>query len=208
MLASNTADIYRNTGEFLENFPGSASRWCARVFGAVQPLHYGTFGGFPIKLFYFVMALALTYITSTGMMIWFKRKAQQGQPRLKPEATWRGMTTGLTLSLSLCALLATIGGELPLAAIGLATWAVALVAIRFAARPGTAVLGGWLASAGLLLAALAINATAAIGGETTSWLVNTILALIATGPAAAAARLRSRRVSNAPPVAANPVPAE
>jgi len=208
LLASNTADIYRNKGEFLEKFGGSGSQWGARLFGAVQPLHYGTFGGYPIKLFYFVMALALTYITSTGMMIWFKRKTQQGQPKPKSEAAWRGMTTGLTLSLSLCAVLANSGAELPLSMIGLAVWAAMLAAIGFVSKPLALVRWGWLASAGLLLTALAINAAAAIGGEATSWLVNMIAALIAVCLLAAAARIRPGRSSSPAVVTPEPLPAE
>lgn len=120
ILSMRSSDIYRNSGEFLEKFGGKGSEAGARVFGAIQPLHYGTFGSYPIKLFYFVLAPGLTYMPSTGMMIWFKRKMQQGQPKPKTEAAWRGMTTGLTLSLSVGAVLATSGLALPIAAICLA----------------------------------------------------------------------------------------
>lgn len=131
ILSMRTSDIYRNTGEFLEKFGGSGSPTGARAFGMVQPLHYGTFGGYPIKLLYFVLSLALTYITSTGMMIWFKRKMQQGQPKPKSEAAWRGMTTGLSLSLAATALATATQIDPPLEPIFFGVWAVSLTATYF-----------------------------------------------------------------------------
>jgi uncharacterized iron-regulated membrane protein len=192
LLSSNAADIYRNSGEYLTKMGGSGAPWGARVFGTVQPLHYGTFGGYPIKLFYFVMALALTYITSTGMMIWFKRKAQQGEPKPRSEAAWRGMTTGLTLSLASGAALAGCGFAMPLAAISLAVWAVAFTAIWWSQRPLFLVRAGWLASAVLLIMAMILNSAAAASGVATSWLVNAVLVASAAGLVLASLRLEAK----------------
>lgn len=208
ILSARSSDIFRNSGEFLEKFGGEGSEVGARIFGAVQPLHYGTFGGYPIKLLYFVLALGLTYITSSGIMIWFKRKMQQGQPKPKSEAAWRGMTTGLTLALSVGAVVATIGVELPVATIGLSIWAAVFAAIWFAPNPLSLVRAGWIAGAVLLVAAVAINTGAAIGGEATSWLVNAIAATTAASLLLASARLRPARVSPPLPAERDPIPAE
>lgn len=193
ILSTRSSDIYRNDGEFLEKFGGEGSEVGARIFGAVQPLHYGTFGGYPIKLLYFVLALGLTYITSTGMMIWFKRKMQQGQPKPKTEAAWRGMTTGLTLSLAVGALLATSGLALPVAPICLAVWAAGLAAISRSKKPIRLVRSVWLVSAGLLALAVAVNAAMSSAGDATSWLVNSVIAVCAVGLIASALRLSSGR---------------
>jgi uncharacterized iron-regulated membrane protein len=199
LLSSNAADIYRNSGEFLTKMGGSGAPWGARVFGTVQPLHYGTFGGYPIKLFYFVMALALTYITSTGMMIWFKRKAQQGEPKPRSEAAWRGMTTGLTLSLAAGAALAASGAELPLATVGLVIWAVVFVVIWWSPRPLPLVRAGWLASAALLTVAATLNSAAVADGAATSWLVNAVLVISAAGFVLASLRLEAKEEGEAEP---------
>ncbi|MEE4209914.1 MAG: PepSY-associated TM helix domain-containing protein [Parvularcula sp.] len=210
ILSMRSSDIYRNTGEFLEKFGGKGSEAGARIFGAVQPLHYGTFGGYPIKLLYFVLALALTYITSTGMMIWFKRKMQQGQPKPKSEAAWRGMTTGLTLALSVGAVAAASGLALPIPAVGFAVWVAGFAFVWFARDAVRSVRLAWAASALLLVTAAGMNALGALSGNATSWLVNAILLLSATGLAVAATRVvpnkKASRVIG--PENAHPQPAE
>ena len=189
ILASNTGDIYRNSGEFLQKIGGRGAEWGARVFGAVQPLHYGTFGGYPIKLMYFILALALTYITSTGMMIWFKRKAQQGQPKPGSEAAWRGMTAGLTLALSLGALLANIGLGAWVPSIGLALWAATFTLIWKVSRPLRLVRYVWSASALLLVGAVMVNVTSTWQSGMVFWLVNGLAASCAAALVFAAARI-------------------
>ncbi len=46
----------------------------ARLFGAVQPVHYGLFGGLGLKLLYFVAGLVLSLGIVTGTMIWLERR--------------------------------------------------------------------------------------------------------------------------------------
>lgn len=155
ILSMRTSDIYRNTGEWLAKFGGSGSPAGARAFGMVQPLHYGTFGGYPIKILYFVLSLALTYITSTGMMIWFKRKQQQGQPKPKSEAAWRGMTTGLSLGLAGTALLVAANISAPLEPVFFVLWGLSIATIYFAKDPTKMVCIQYLLTAAfLVLAAL------------------------------------------------------
>ncbi len=151
ILSMRTSDIYRNSGEFLEKFGGSGSPAGARAFGMVQPLHYGTFGGYPIKIFYFILSLALTYITSTGMMIWFKRKRQQGQAKPKSEAAWRGMTTGLSLGLAGAALAVVAGLPVSLEILFFTLWAVSIAITYFAKKMMATVRGQYVVIAVLLL---------------------------------------------------------
>lgn len=208
ILSARSADIFRNDGEFLEKFGGKGSEVGARIFGAVQPLHYGTFGGYPIKLLYFVLALGLTYITSTGMMIWFKRKMQQGQPKPKTEAAWRGMTTGLTLALSVGAVLASSGIATPIAAICLTLWAVSLAVIYVSKDTIRLVQGAWFLSAGLLFLAIALNVASTASGNATSWLVNAILAACAMGLIVSGLRIAPATNERLNRVGAAPQPAE
>ncbi len=188
ILSARTADIYRNSGKYLEKFGGSDSAAGARAFGMVQPLHYGTFGGYPIKILYFVLSLALTYITSTGMMIWFKRKKQQGQPRPRHEAAWRGMTTGLSLGLAGCAVVVAGGLSIPLEPLFFALWFVSLLGTWLSSNVETLVRYQYILTGLLLVAAsvlhlptalatgagqvtmLAIDASLAIGGILFIWI--------------------------------------
>ncbi|MEO0463147.1 MAG: PepSY-associated TM helix domain-containing protein [Pseudomonadota bacterium] len=205
VLSMRSSDIYRNSGEFLEKFGGKGSEVGARLFGAIQPLHYGTFGGYPIKLLYFVLAIGLTYITSTGMMIWFKRKMQQGQPKPKSEAAWRGMTTGLTFALSVGAVLATSGIVLPIATVCLLVWIAGLAAICTSNGPLKLVRFGWLGSAALIGVAIASNVLAGGGA---SLVVNAVLVGCAAGLIAAAFRIAPEAKVRLEPIGAAPQPAE
>jgi len=208
ILSVRSSDIYRNDGEFLEKFGGKGSEVGARIFGAVQPLHYGTFGGYPIKLLYFVLALGLTYITSTGMMIWFKRKMQQGEPKPKTEAVWRGMTTGLTVALSVGAVLAASGLALSISAISLSLWAAIITAAFIAKDTTRLVQFAWLGSAALLVVAIALNIGLSETVAATSWFINGVLAACAAGLVVSAMRLRSQAGHTAIKVGMEAVPAE
>ena len=194
ILSMRTSDIYRNSGEFLEKFGGSGSPAGARVFGMVQPLHYGTFGGYPIKILYFVLSLALTYITSSGMMIWFKRKRQQGQPKPRTEALWRGMTTGLSAALAATALITVAKLEVPLTASFLGIWAATLALIAFNRNPLRWVRYHYVAIAAVLAVVAALHFPNAIAAAAAArpLLISIDAALLATALAFVAAAFRTR----------------
>lgn len=151
ILDSDTAQIFRNDGQFLETYGGADALGGIRALAMVQPLHFGTFGGYPVKFLYFVMALALTWVTSSGMRIWFARRAQQARPVPRIESAWRGMTLGLTLGLSAATLASAMSlGEFVLQ-ICLVVWALSIAAHILGRWPAH-----WLAriimgSAGIML---------------------------------------------------------
>ena len=134
ILDSRNSLMFRNTGEFVETYGGVGAPAGIRALAMVQPLHYGTFGGYPVKILYFLMALALTWVTSSGMKIWFARREQQGRPVPKMRAAWQGMTAGLTLGLAGATLTSVAGlGSLALP-VCLIAWIAAIGA--FLVRPG------------------------------------------------------------------------
>jgi uncharacterized iron-regulated membrane protein len=45
-----------------------------QILGAIQPLHFGWFGGMTMKLIYGVLGLALTVVTHSGVTIWLARR--------------------------------------------------------------------------------------------------------------------------------------
>ena len=49
-----------------------------QILGVLQPLHFGWFGGFPVKIAYGVLGLALAVITHTGVTIWLARRRDKG----------------------------------------------------------------------------------------------------------------------------------
>ena len=132
-LDARSALMFRNTGEYVETYGGEYAPGGIRALAMVQPLHYGTYGGYPIKFIYFVLALALTWVTSSGMKIWFARREQQGRPVPRLRASWHGMTAGLTTGLSAATLVSTVGNGEAALTICLAAWVALLVV--FIVRP-------------------------------------------------------------------------
>jgi uncharacterized iron-regulated membrane protein len=128
-LAFNSSAQFRNTGAFTQYLGGSGAAAGMTAVALVPPLHYGTFGGYGIKGLYVILSLALTYITSTGMMIWFRRRTQQGSPVPRTQAAWHGMTTGLSFALGLVTLVSASGLETSLPLIAFPAWAVVALAI-------------------------------------------------------------------------------
>ncbi len=57
--------------------------WKARLHEAVDPLHFGTFGGFASQLVWFVFGLAMSFLTVSGLVIHARRLARgrAGAPR-------------------------------------------------------------------------------------------------------------------------------
>lgn len=101
-------------------------------------LHFGNFGGLPVKLAYVVFGLALTVVVATGTSIWLGKRQRRGvhEPRLR--ASWDSVVWGVPLALTwtlLARLL--VGNTAPLIAIFWLLCALFLVAaaIRPQARP-------------------------------------------------------------------------
>ncbi len=90
-------------------------------------LHFGNFGGLPVKIAYILFGLALTVVVATGTFIWLDKRDRRGKPSPRLRAAWWGLVGGVPAGLvaTLIARLA-IGNEANFVAI---FWAVCLLAI-------------------------------------------------------------------------------
>lgn len=104
-----------------------------QILGALQPLHFGWFGGLTIKLVYAALGLALTVITQSGVVIWLARKREKGAAVPHWERAWAALTWSQPLAFGTTALVAlSPGGEgyllatylLTLTATALIAWAL------------------------------------------------------------------------------------
>ncbi len=90
-------------------------------------LHFGSFGGLPVKLAYILFGIALTAVCATGIYIWLGKRRRRGidEPRLR--GAWHGLVVGtpVVLALTLAARL-VFGNDLPFALI---FWVLLLLAI-------------------------------------------------------------------------------
>lgn len=97
-------------------------------------LHFGNYGGLPVKLAYIVFGLALTVVVATGTSIWLGKRERRGlrEPRLR--SLWDAVLWGVPLALALTFLVRLLAGNgAPLAAL---FWTLAaLMPLAAAIRP-------------------------------------------------------------------------
>jgi uncharacterized iron-regulated membrane protein len=72
-----------------------------QVYAAAASLHFGTFGGEPVKLVYGVLGLALSVVSSGGISIWLFRRRDQGRPLPVLEKIWPACVWGIPLALGI-----------------------------------------------------------------------------------------------------------
>ena len=77
--------------------------------GAMTPLHYGWFGGWPVKIAYGILGAALTLIAVSGVTIWLARWSDKGRPLSHWQRVWTGIVWGQPLGFGLSALGAVAG---------------------------------------------------------------------------------------------------
>lgn len=94
-------------------------------------LHFGNYGGLPVKIAYALLGLALTAVCATGTFIWLGKRRRRGfaEPRLR--AAWHAVVWGTPAALALTlAVRLTLGHTAPFAAI---FWFALAVAVLLAA---------------------------------------------------------------------------
>ena len=97
-------------------------------------LHFGNYGGLPVKIVYFLLGFALTIVVATGTSIWLGKRERRGVHDLRLRSLWDGVLWGVPLALTLTFLARVIAGNAaPLTAI---FWLLcALVLLIAAIRP-------------------------------------------------------------------------
>lgn len=72
-----------------------------QVFASSYPLHFGSFGGLPVKIAYGLLGAALCVVTSSGVTIWLTRRRDRGRPAERLEKAWAAIVWGSTATLAL-----------------------------------------------------------------------------------------------------------
>ncbi|RFF29997.1 PepSY-associated TM helix domain-containing protein [Wenzhouxiangella sediminis] len=142
-----------------------------QVVASLYPLHFGSFGGLPVKILYGLLGLAACSVVATGLNIWLVKRRQSGRPVPAFERAWTATVWGAPLALSAVALAdLAVTRELP--------WLIALF---------------WTLQLGLI--ALAMTIPGLIGKRRLLWATTAVLLLtlgwhspdLVTGPANPAA---------------------
>jgi uncharacterized iron-regulated membrane protein len=77
-----------------------------RVTGAMSPLHYGNYGGVPLKLLYLALGLGLCVVTALGLMMWVERR-KNGRAGRRSQAFYERLSainTGVVMGLPVATL--------------------------------------------------------------------------------------------------------
>lgn len=123
------SEIYRFTagGEFINHQGLSDGPFGRQVAYSVYRLHFGSFGGFAVKVLYAVFGLALCIACVSGINLWF---AKRPQPR-QWHQVWEGLVWGVPAAMIGSALVALLVTP---AVVSVAFWAQLLVFCLLAIR--------------------------------------------------------------------------
>lgn len=93
-------------------------------------LHFGNFGGLPVKLLYFLFGLALTAVSATGTYIWLGKRRRRGieEPRLR--AMWGAVVWGSPAALAVTLAVRLLAG--PTAPFATIFWLLLAVLVALA----------------------------------------------------------------------------
>lgn len=95
------SEMFRFTqeGEYINHQGLSDGATGRQILYSVYRLHFGHFGHFGLKVFYFLLGLALAYIAVSGINIWLSKRG--GQDRIN--WIWSACVWGMPLALSISA---------------------------------------------------------------------------------------------------------
>ena len=71
-LSGNHVYIEPSTGTVLAVSREADQPLAARIFGAFAPIHYGEFGGLPIKVLWSILGLIPSVLFATGLITWWR----------------------------------------------------------------------------------------------------------------------------------------
>ncbi len=146
-------------GRMLGSTGISDGETCQQIAGAVYSLHFGWFGGVPVKFVYLALGLALTVVCVSGVSLWLIKRREKGRPGPRLERGWIAVVWG-TPALLAFAMLGSLSGLLEEALLAPVLWIGLALLVAIAMAWGTD--RTWSRSlrgitAGLTLAGLAVH---------------------------------------------------
>lgn len=95
------------SGRFEGNVGLSDGTVGQQIIGSVYNVHFGNWGGLPVKLAYGLFGVILCVIIASGLRIYFRRRSQKGRPAPRLAAGWEAVVWG-TPALLAATLLAAV----------------------------------------------------------------------------------------------------
>ena len=178
----------------------SSGPFGAQLYASTYTLHFGDFGGLPVKLLYFALGFALCVVCSSGVAIWLARRRDRGKPAPFWERMWAATAWGQPIALVVAAVAAITfqaNALMVFCAVIVASYPLAALApdAKRLADAMRLFLGTGLAA--LVAAHLIVNGTAAL--TPVPAVVDGILLIIAAGLVAWTLFLPNPRTQRAKP---------
>lgn len=107
---ANTIAVDANTQTLIGQVKGEQLSLHQRIAEAADPLHFGTFAGYPSKIIWFIWGLAMTILSGSGVWLCALRLGSR-RTGPAPRAAWR--LIGHSRWLQLVLILASLGLTLP-----------------------------------------------------------------------------------------------
>lgn len=80
-----------------------------QAVASFYPLHFGSFGGLPVRIAYGVLGVLACIMVASGMNIWLLKRRQKGRPAPRLERAWQAVVWGTPASLALVLVTAISG---------------------------------------------------------------------------------------------------
>jgi len=161
-----------------------------QIAASLYDLHFGSFGGWPVKLIYAILGFGLTVMISAGMDIWLTKSAEKGKPRPLVHRLWTVLIYGAPamIALTFAISMGFTGAGLPVPPVPV-FWtgmvlmtAVTFVSYRFSQAAVTEVSRLMRITLGLSLIAMAgVHQAVHASGTIAALQVNIVLILMGLG---------------------------
>lgn len=135
---------FDRNGEFVQSVGMTDGTAGQQIVASIYPIHFGSFGGLPVKTAYALFGVTLGYVVSSGFNIYLLKRRERGNIAPRLEAAWTSVLWGTPLALSL-AMLGSVTGIIPAAALPAVFWLSLGLALFIAiTAPKWKLLGQWL----------------------------------------------------------------
>ena len=85
---------FTGEGEFIDTVGSADGTIGQQVADSVYKVHFGQFGGLPVKLAFGIFGICLLYIITSGLRIYFLKRRNKGRDAPALEGAWKGLIWG------------------------------------------------------------------------------------------------------------------
>ncbi len=126
---------YDAKGSYTGNVGISDGTLGQQIIGSVYNVHFGNWGGLPVKLAYLLFGTGLCVIVASGLKIYFIKRHEKGNPAPSLEGAWTAIIWGTPAALALT-LLVALFDVVPASGLVAVFWLSLVSTIAYGGRVG------------------------------------------------------------------------